>query len=236
MVKATKRILRRTVGDRALTYSEYHLYLKEAEAAINSRPLTSAVEPGVSALTPGHFIWGRPASCLPAERFQEHDVRRLEEGKSIDSLGRWRMVSALSGLFWKIWSDQYLTALQTRQKWLKPARNFKVGDVVHVEMKDEPRLRWPIGVIVRVHESPTDGKIRAVEVMTSKARIEDGRPVFQDGQPVVSKVTIKRGVSHLALLEETVDQEDVVRQEERRQADQVRRQEARARARNYQNR
>ena len=66
-----------------------------------------------------------------------------------------------------------------------------------------------------------------------QSRFEHGKPVFLDGRPVVQKTTVERSVDHLALLGETVDQEDVVRQEERQQADQVRRQEARARMRNY---
>ena len=68
MARDIKRTLHRTVGDRPLTYSEYRLYLNEAAASINSRPLTSAIESGVSALTPGCPPWGRPTACLTAER------------------------------------------------------------------------------------------------------------------------------------------------------------------------
>ena len=56
-----------------------------------------------------------------------------------------------------------------------------------------------------------------------QSRFEHGKPVFLDGRPVVQKTTVERSVDHLALLGETVDQEDVVRQENRQLSDQMRR-------------
>ena len=62
-----------------------------------------------------------------------------------------------------------------------------------------------------------------------QSRFEHGKPVFLDGRPVVQKTIVERSVDHLALLGETVDQEDVVRQENRQLSNQM----SRARMRNY---
>ena len=44
----------------------------------------------------------------------------------------WRQVQYLANLFWSRWIKEYLTILQSRQKWLMPKRNLVVGDIVLV--------------------------------------------------------------------------------------------------------
>ena len=58
----------RTVGNSPLTYSERCFCLNEVAALISSRPLTSTIEPRVSALTPERPPSGSPTACLPTER------------------------------------------------------------------------------------------------------------------------------------------------------------------------
>ena len=68
LARDIKRTLHRNVGNCPLTHSEYRMYLNEAAACIESHPLTSAVEPGVSARAPRCPTWGSPTACLPALR------------------------------------------------------------------------------------------------------------------------------------------------------------------------
>ena len=39
----------------------------------------------------------------------------------------------MADVFWKHWLTEYLPTLQVRQKWLRPKRNLKVGDLVLVK-------------------------------------------------------------------------------------------------------
>ena len=68
-VKSLKYHLRRIVGDVRLTYmyEELSTLLTQVESCLNSRPLGPLPEPedGYEALTPGHFLIGRPVEALP---------------------------------------------------------------------------------------------------------------------------------------------------------------------------
>ena len=62
-----KAHLRRVIGDTKLTFEELNTVLTQIEACLNSRPLTplSSDNDGIEALTPGHFLIGRPLESLP---------------------------------------------------------------------------------------------------------------------------------------------------------------------------
>ena len=71
----------------------------------------------------------------------------------------------LSQEYWQRWSQKYLHLLNNFNKWCKPTRNFKVGDVVLC--KDLPEhgfLQWPLAQIVQIHP----GEVRHDRVVTLK--------------------------------------------------------------------
>ena len=74
---------------------------------------------------------------------------------------RWRRVQHLADVFWNRWKKEYLLTLQQRQKWTKPCRNLKVGDVVLVKNDNLPRNQWKLA---RVEETlpSDDGFVRKV--------------------------------------------------------------------------
>ena len=61
---------------------------------------------------------------------------------------------------------EYLPALQARQKWCVPRRNFTVGDLVLVADEKTPRGRWPMGLIEEVFPD-SNGHVRSVKVKTA---------------------------------------------------------------------
>ena len=72
-VKAAKHHIRRIVGPQKLTYEKFSTTICQVEACLNSRPLlaiTSHDTDGVSTLTPGHFLVGRPLTAYPSFRIQ----------------------------------------------------------------------------------------------------------------------------------------------------------------------
>jgi hypothetical protein len=63
-----------------------------------------------------------------------------------------------------------LHALQERQKWFRPRRNFKVDDVVVIKDNDTPRNRWSLARVVKADEEE-DGLVRKVNLAVGDPKI-----------------------------------------------------------------
>ena len=60
---------------------------------------------------------------------------------------------------------EYLSTLNTRNKWVEEKRNIAPGDVVLMVDPGNPRGHWPLGRIQEVFPG-TDGKVRVVSART----------------------------------------------------------------------
>ena len=168
-VKSFKTHLARVVVNIKLTFEELTTVLVQIEACLNSRPLGSLPcgDDGVDALTPGHFLIGRPLEALPDPSFSYQKFSLLR---------RWHLCQALVRHFWQRWSSEYLTTLQKFAKWRRPSKNISVGDVVVLREDRMVPTRWPLARVVKVHTGHDGG----VRVITLKTR--DGtytRPVIK---------------------------------------------------------
>ena len=90
-------------------------------------------------------------------------------------------------VLWRHWTREYLPALQERKKWMSTTRNFAVSDVVLVLDENLPCCSWPIGQVLQVFQSQTDGLVRSVRVKT-KTSVKM-RPV--------DKIVLLEGADHL---------------------------------------
>ena len=158
-VKSMKKHLHRIVGNVKLRFEELTTVLCQIEACLNSRPLTPLPTDGDShfeALTPGHFIIGRPIEAIPDSALDQ----------PMTSLRRWELCQGLVKHFWRRWSAEYLVTLQRLTKWRHPSRNFKVGDVVLLREDTLVPMRWPMARVVKAHTGQ-DGLVRVLDVETS---------------------------------------------------------------------
>ena len=159
-VKSFKFHLKRIVGDIKVNFEELTTITTQIEACLNSRPLTSLPENtgDIKALTPGHFIIGRP---LEAVLDSSSSHQPMPESK------RWHLCQTLVRHFWQRWSSEYMGQLQRFSKWSKPSRNVQVDDVVC--LREEPMIptKLPLAHVTAVHPG-ADGKVRVVTVQTKK--------------------------------------------------------------------
>ena len=89
---------------------------------------------------------------------------------------RWRTVQYILNEFWLRWKSEYLSNLQSRQKWNSASKNFVVNDVVLVK-DDGARNEWSLARIIRTKTSD-DGNVRSVILITSKQK-EIERPIHK---------------------------------------------------------
>ncbi|UYV84543.1 hypothetical protein LAZ67_X002574, partial [Cordylochernes scorpioides] len=109
-VKSMKYHLRRTMGSALLNFEELTTLLAQIEACLNLRPLCPLSEEpeDLQALTPGHFLIGGSLTALP----NEDDIIAM----SLPN--RWQLIQKSMNHFWTRWSQEYLSQLQQRSKWL----------------------------------------------------------------------------------------------------------------------
>ena len=160
-VKAAKATLRKVIGNYPLSVEECATVLTDAEATLNSRPLCqmdTQPEDGVDALTPGHFLVGKPLRAVP---------QHATEYSSVTGLKRWNLCKKMCAEFWERWSREYLQALQARHKWSRNCRNLRVGEVVLLKDLEVFMRTRPLAIIQQTHPGP-DGRVRAVTVRASK--------------------------------------------------------------------
>ncbi len=121
-VKSFKYHLNRVTGPATLTFEKIGFLLVRIEACLNSRPLlTPTDEPtDLTVIAPGHLLTGRQVlKPLGPEMLS----------MPIDSIA-WNKIRVVEEDIWQRWSAEYLTELQTRNKWLETKRNIKENDLV----------------------------------------------------------------------------------------------------------
>ena len=163
-----KRNLKKVIGRATLNASELYTILVEAEAVVNSRPLTylyADIDDG-TALTPSQFLCGRRLTSLPNVRSEHEEdpdfsnVTKNDLNKNVDA--HEKLLSSL----WKTWKHEYLVNLReyhdTNSKRTQGSGSPKVGDIVL--LKDQlPRCQWQLCRIKSLI-SGRDSNVRAAKV------------------------------------------------------------------------
>ena len=128
-------------------------------SCLNSRPLVPLPhsDDRAAALTPGHFLIGRPMDALPDPAFSSRKVSLLR---------RWYLSQALLCQLWQRWSAGYLTSLKHYNKWHYPTWNIRIGDVVLQEDKIVP-TKWPIAKIIETYPGK-DGLVKVATMQTAR--------------------------------------------------------------------
>lgn len=170
LVQTVKRPMRKLLGSAKLTFTELNVLLKEVEAVVNNRPLSSRIgtEPEeLHPITPAELCIGRRLDMIP-------DGPPIAEAVN-DFQCHWcRRRNLLNG-YWRHWRQDYLLNLQPRQKWIDRHPDVKIDQVVLVHDDNMSRGDWRIARVKDVHVNPNDNLIRSVTLQTAKGVIK--RPI-----------------------------------------------------------
>ena len=163
-------------------------FMCEAEAIVNSRPLTtdglmSPLSP--EPLTPNHLLTMKSSVLLPPPG----DFKRAD----LYSRKRWRRVQHLANEFWNRWKKDFLQSLQERQKWNRVRPNVQTNDIVLLKEVDLPRNQWQLARVVEA-EPDSDGLVRKVKVAVA------GRNLDKLGRRVKPTSILERPIQKLVLL------------------------------------
>ena len=156
-VREMKRSFKKIIGGHRLRSDDLVNVLTDVEVILNSRPITpfEALEEddGSVALTPGHFLIGRPLLSIPSNT---HD-------SNIHGLARSNLVKRFMHDLQQKWVKEYLQLHHQRSKWHHPTINFRVGDLVGIKEVAMGRHRLHLGRVVKVYQG-SDGLVRVVDV------------------------------------------------------------------------
>ncbi|XP_063824787.1 uncharacterized protein LOC135074427 isoform X2 [Ostrinia nubilalis] len=161
-VKSCKHHLKRLLHLTHFTFEEMTTCLCKIEAVLNSRPLTSlSSDPNdFSALTPSHFLIGRPLLTVPHPHVADVTITRLD---------RWKRIQHVQQHFWRRFHNEYVSLLQTKTKWLASTGEVKPGQLVLIKEKTPPLL-WSLGRVVNTYPG-VDGITRVAELKTKRGTI-----------------------------------------------------------------
>jgi hypothetical protein len=169
LIRSTRNILRSLIKQQLLSDEALLTVFAEVERILNSRPLTpvSSDSRDPAALTPADLLLLQPNNQMPLGTFHKEDclLKRV-----------WRQAQYLSDVFWRRWTREYVPLLIQTQKWQRPSRNMRVGDVVLVADQNLPRGQWPLGLVEKTRLG-RDGLVRQVTVRTAASTLE--RPITQ---------------------------------------------------------
>ncbi|XP_069363471.1 uncharacterized protein [Maniola hyperantus] len=162
-VRSCKYHLRRVVGNAHLTYEEFSTVLAQVEAVLNSRPLTpmSSDPNDFLPLSPAHFLVGRTLTAPAYDNLEDTPTHRLD---------RYQRVEQIRQHFWRRWSKEYISELQTRTKWRENTRDLKPNAMVIIKEDNFPPLRWHLGRVIR-NIPGKDGISRVAEIQTASGLV-----------------------------------------------------------------
>ena len=145
-----------------------------------------------------HWSGSDPQFPSPAALFRRSERPRTDYAGALIEFKTERHVAArhlhqggilrnqhFADLFWKRFRREYLVVLSERQKWIRPKRNLKPGDLVLVVDANSPRSAWPLARVIRTLPG-RDECVRNCEIRTgqyrswscSKVKIKDSCQAF----------------------------------------------------------
>jgi transposase InsO family protein len=158
LVRTVKVALNATLRERAPNTEVLVTLLLEAEAIVNSRPLSHVPvrHDDQETLTPFHFLIGSSSNQVLPATLEDRDLLRRAD---------WKKALRLADHFWNRWVKEILPNMQPRQTSENRERDLRIGDLVLIVDANLPRGTWPRGRVTATFPGQ-DGIVRVVDVAT----------------------------------------------------------------------
>jgi len=154
-----KQVLQTILYQAGLTDEELQTALVQAEALLNSRPLTVLSDDAddLVPLTPAHFLIGH--SCVATA------MEEVADDERINPRHRWRVLQDIIQRVWRRWVREIVARANLETKWQRDSGvSVKEGTVLLVLDDASARANWPLGRVVRIYPGK-DGRVRVVDVL-----------------------------------------------------------------------
>lgn len=190
LIGLVKHSMKRTVDKHLLNHNQLCTVIKEIEAVINTRPLTTVGAELEYVLTPSDFLRvGGPVTTQTSDR----DLLESATVTKTNLIEGWKRGQIILSEFTKMFTNQYLTSLRERsdkhrQPRITVNRPPRVSELVQLK-SDGNRAHWRVGTIKELIKG-SDGQIRVARVKLSSGE------------------TLTRSICHLFPLE--IDDQETV--------------------------
>ena len=166
LMKSIKQPLKKILGRSRMDADEMNTILKEIEAQINSRPLTTVYDDdapsGRNYITPACFLVGKRIMNIPLEPREK--IKPKSDQKILNQI--LKQQNKYLDSIWKNFREEYSRNLGTVNNKVNSPDCIKVGELVMIAQPSLPRTVWNVGVIENLKEG-RDGRIRTVYVRTN---------------------------------------------------------------------
>ena len=151
MVRSCKKAMMAIVGKRTLTNDVLSTTMCLVEQILSSKPLSvfSDDPEDLEALTPNHFLLGRPSPATPFIP----DVQRYTDRRRV-----FRVSQAYANMIWGRWKREKLPQWNERSKWNKEeGRQLEGNDLVWIVDENVKREHYRRGKVLIVYHG-SDGE------------------------------------------------------------------------------
>ncbi|XP_063635610.1 uncharacterized protein LOC134806326 [Cydia splendana] len=126
------------------------------------------------------------APAEPASAVHDSGSVAGSETRPLTTLSKYMRVQQLKAHFWRRYSKEYISELQSRSKWRTQGAHPQLGEMVIIKDDRFPPYRWLLGRVTAVHPG-SDGVNRVADVLTTTG-------------------TLRRAYNRLCPLPSTLDQ------------------------------
>jgi hypothetical protein len=173
LVGVVKSTLRTSIRRKLLSWTDFNTLLAEAEAVVNSRPITYVaddVDSSYRVIRPSDFLIVQPSAVTDSPDGAEVNKKDFSGDAGKLLVAAWKNRCRTLEKLWRYWYEDYLLSLRERRTIAHPSGRSDVGqspllnEVVLLYDPDAPRGQWRLVRITRLHRS-SDGRIRSADVV-----------------------------------------------------------------------
>ncbi|XGW27382.1 hypothetical protein V3C99_007746 [Haemonchus contortus] len=173
MIDIFKKSFRHAIGNSLLNIDDIRTIAKEAEAIVNTRPLTYITDDlDQNPLRPIDFLRPSALLCGPQPAENPSDEWQPWSDTRDNLLMVWRHTTGILDTFWQRWSKEYLTSLREQFRTThKTPRSYqeeqpRLGDIVLIHDSTLHKGQWKAGRIT----GSGDNYKRSVEIRLASQR------------------------------------------------------------------